>query len=159
LLASRPDAVRGMDRHPNPAPPNRFEPRRRRDVELARKRGPVCPEGALDRQRPLAPAFGHAVGERSDSRSVDVADKLEHDGIGVARGVGDAEVEIEGEPSLIACVQLAQRRAALEDQRVKAASFVQIAQEQVLGNVDDRGVATVDSGTGWGAGRSNRPSA
>lgn len=75
---------------------------------------------------------------------------MEHDGIGVARGVCDAEVEIEGEPSLIACVQLAQRRAALEDQRVKAASFVQIAQEQVLGNVDDRGVATIDSGTGWG---------
>ena len=65
------------------------------------------------------------VGERSDSRSLDVVDEVEHDGIGVAGGVGDAEVEIQGEPSLIACVQLAQRRAALEDQCVKAASFVQ----------------------------------
>ena len=27
---------------------------------------------------------------------------------------------------------------------------MQIAQEQVLGDVDDRGVATIDSGTGWG---------
>src|ERR1035437_4204196 len=105
-----------MDRHPDPAPANRFEPRRRRYVELARQRGLIRPEGALDRQRPLAPALGHAVGERSDSRSVDVADEFEHDRISVARGVGDAKVEIEGKPSLIAYVQLAQRRAALEDQ-------------------------------------------
>ena len=71
-------------------------------------------------------------------------------GIGVAAGVGDAEVEIQGKPSLNARVQLAQRGAALEDQRVKAASFVQIAQEQVLSNIDDRGVATIDSGAGRG---------
>jgi hypothetical protein len=51
---------------------------------------------------------------------------LEHDGIGVARGVGDAEVEIQGEPSLIACVQLAQRRAAFEDQRVKASVLMRV---------------------------------
>lgn len=79
-------AVRDMDRHPNPAAANRLEPRWRRYVELARQRGLVRPEGAPDRQRPLAPAFAHAVGERSDSRSFDVADKLEDDGIGVALG-------------------------------------------------------------------------
>ena len=76
------------------------------------------------------PGFAHAVGERPDSRCVDVADKLEPDGIGVAAGVAYAEVEIQGEPSLIACVQLAQRGAALEDQHVKAALLVQIAKEQ-----------------------------
>ncbi len=49
-----------------------------------------------------ARALGHAVGERPDSCSVDVVDEVEYDGIGVVCGVGDAEVEIEAEPSLVA---------------------------------------------------------
>ena len=70
--------------------------------------------------------------------------------IGVLTDVHGGEVEIEGEPTGVARVELSQRRTTLEGQRLKGPSAVEVAQEQILSNVDDRGIAALGAGAARG---------
>jgi hypothetical protein len=109
------------------ASPHRVEPDRGRDVELARQCGITVAEGAGDCQRPLPSPLAHTVGKRADVGAVDGTHQAEDNGFGVCRS-GEAEVQVEGEPALVAGIEFAQRGAALEHERVERTGFVQLPQ-------------------------------
>lgn len=98
-------------------------------------------------QRPLAAPLCDSVSERADRESVDRGDQGRERVIGVGADGHEVEVEVEGEPAGGACVELAQRRAAFERERLEDPGSVEVAQEEILGNVNNRGIAALSPGT------------
>src|SRR5659263_542989 len=105
--------------------------------------GPVWAEVALVEDRVTAAALTGAVGERTKASVDDLTDKqLDDRGRVVVQG-GDGEVEVGREPPGGSGVDLSERGAPLEGHEGEDPAFGQVAQQQTLGDVDDRGIATL----------------
>ncbi|MDQ1731058.1 MAG: hypothetical protein QOK10_1217 [Pseudonocardiales bacterium] len=125
-----------MDGHRYPPASLRPQPGRRGDVEFADQAVAAAKLCAAHLQVSFAAPFGDRVAERAEPQPLHVQAQQLEDVVGIGADGGYGEVEVEGEAALIAGVELAQCGAALEREIVEQSLLVQVAQQQILGDVD-----------------------
>ena len=136
--------VTAVDWHVDPRTLGWLKPRWRSDVDLRLERtARVGSELALVDDRVAPATVIDRVGKWTKASAIDLIDEQPDDGGRVVAESGDGEVEVGRERPGGAGIDLAERGAALERHQCEDPTLGQVTQQQILGYVDDRGIAAL----------------